>query len=270
MKYLSFRKLLTHLCLAAFVSQFLLQPSTSLARTAVANNGQLVFARQVSINNINAISGQTVFSGNRFKVANQGTAIVNLGRLGRIELGANSEFILRVSGNTIGGELKSGCMNLSAPANVGVQINTEQGLVTSSGKLPVALALGAKGKATDLSPTLGEINVAGANQTSVIKAGEFASLAANANGPQNLVRRTADACAKQNGACLVCNLNASPNATSPNANPKGPAPQNNKGGGGGIGWGLATGMAAMVAGTALAIGLTNNNRGPVRRSPFRP
>ncbi|MCY7391435.1 MAG: hypothetical protein LH647_08045, partial [Leptolyngbyaceae cyanobacterium CAN_BIN12] len=71
------------------------------ASTTAAASGQLSLARQVSINGSDAIAGQTIFSGSRVKVANQGNAVLNLGRLGRIELGADSDFALRIAGNVI-------------------------------------------------------------------------------------------------------------------------------------------------------------------------
>lgn len=215
MKYLlKSRVLLSKLCLLAL----LLPPGATLAGAPATNTGQLSFARQVSINGSDAIAGQTVFNGNWFKVASRGTAIVNAGKLGRFELGAESDFISLFSESSIGGKLNAGCLMISAPAGIGIMISTSKGTISSDGKEPVSLSVGYKGEVINVVPNLGEVEVKSGNKTENVKAGEWIALTAGAGGESNLLRRSAKECGGP-GALCACNTSSVPNTSAPAPKP---------------------------------------------------
>ncbi|MEP7341434.1 MAG: hypothetical protein ABI977_27130 [Acidobacteriota bacterium] len=208
MRYaISLRVLLSGLCTIALTYGYLLLPIQTWASTTSAASGQISLARQVSINGSNAIAGQTIFSGSRVKVANQGNAVLNLGRLGRIELGANSDFALRVAGNVIGGELTAGCVTISAPASVNIELNTAKGAITSDGKSPSSFLVGVQGIAANILPTLGTVKITTGGKTEKAAAGEFLSLISDPKGGDRLLRRPATDCGGPNAMC-ACSTSA--------------------------------------------------------------
>lgn len=97
-------------------------------------NGQLIANGPVTVNGKRAITGTTIFTDSQITVdcATGNSAIVNLGKLGRIEMVAGSKLTLRFSDGLIGGELQDGKAVISTPEGVKVSVNTPDGVVTSN------------------------------------------------------------------------------------------------------------------------------------------
>lgn len=112
--------------------------------------GQLIATGSVSVNEKQAITGTTIFTGSRIVVdcANGNSAVVNLGMLGRLELTAGARLTLRLSDGLISGELVEGKVLISTLAGVKVAINTPNGVTSAGGGeaavTPVVAALGAR------------------------------------------------------------------------------------------------------------------------------
>lgn len=98
--------------------------------------GQLAVSGSVTVNDKKAINGTSVFNNTRLGVAcaNGNRAIVNLGKLGRIEMTPGSQMVLKFSEGLISGDLVMGKITVSAPAGVRVAINTPEGISASDGK----------------------------------------------------------------------------------------------------------------------------------------
>lgn len=116
---------------------------TSLSVLAAGNSrdekqvvGQLAVSGSVTINDKKAINGTSVFNNSRLGVAcaNGNRAIVNLGRLGRVEMAPGSQMVLKFSDGVISGDLVMGKIVVNAPAGVKVAINTPEGVSASDGK----------------------------------------------------------------------------------------------------------------------------------------
>lgn len=212
MKYLyGARHFLMAFCMLAITSHLLLPFSAA----AQAGKGQLTFSRQVTINGTEATAGQTIFNGSRIQVGPGGTAVLNLGPLGRIDLGGGAEFTLRLSETTVGGDLMIGCMSISAPGGVGVVVNSNQGAITSDGSLPTAFWLGYKDGGARVIPTMGEIRTTAGNQTESAKVGDLVTLSTNAAGERSLQRRPAAECGATPGAMCACASAAIPRTSTP-------------------------------------------------------
>jgi hypothetical protein len=133
-KSLSVALMMTVSCFYSLVS------TSALAQTA-ARSGELVVAGSVMINGTQAISGATVFSESKIKTARSSGATINLGKIGRIQLGPESEMTLRFADGTIGGNLMAGRAVVSAPVGVAVSVATAEGIATADGKQPAALTV---------------------------------------------------------------------------------------------------------------------------------
>jgi hypothetical protein len=124
--------------------------------------GEIVSASKTTINGFSAISGATVFNNNRIRTGKEGAAIINLGRLGRIELGPDTDMTLRISEASIGGELRStqtGQMIVSAQKGVTVAVNAAEGVVTTDGREPAVLTIYLDGKSPRVIAHRGTANV---------------------------------------------------------------------------------------------------------------
>jgi hypothetical protein len=97
-------------------------------------NGQLIANGPVTINGNRAITGTTIFTDSNIMVdcAKGNNAIVNLGRLGRIDLVPGTKLILRFSNGLISGDLQEGKAVISTPKDVKVEVKTPDGVVTSN------------------------------------------------------------------------------------------------------------------------------------------
>jgi len=95
--------------------------------------GQLIANGPVTINGNKAITGTTVFTGSNVVVdcAKGNSAIVNLGKLGRIELVAGTKMTLRFSDGLISGAIQDGKANISTPPDVKVEVATPDGKVVT-------------------------------------------------------------------------------------------------------------------------------------------
>ena len=105
--------------------------------------GQLTATGAVTVNDKKALNGTTIFNNSRLSVACAGgnRAVVNLGRLGRVELTPGSQMVLRYSEGLISGELLMGKIMVNAPVGVKVAINTPEGVSAADGKEAAAMAI---------------------------------------------------------------------------------------------------------------------------------
>jgi hypothetical protein len=168
-----------------------------MAQSSLKATGEVVSANKTTINGFSAVSGATIFNNNRIRTGKDGAAIINLGRLGRIELGSETDLTLRISDSSIGGELRSSQIVVSARAGIAIGVNTAEGLVTSDGREPAIFTIYVDGKRPRVITHLGVANVVttGGNSQSPEKeisksprgAGQkAASTAALAISPTNL------------------------------------------------------------------------------------
>jgi len=151
-------------------SFYSLVTTTTLAQTTKVA-GDLSVTGQVTLNGAAAISGATVFSDSRVKTGQKGGAIVNLGKLGRIDLGPETEMTLSFSESTIGGNLLSGRAVVSAPTGVGISVTTSDGTAVADGKQATALTVDVSCGNTRVASVRGEAKVNSNNKVESVAAG---------------------------------------------------------------------------------------------------
>jgi len=168
---------------AGFIAFFLLTTApawaqSSLKAKAIGSKakaaGEVVSARQTTINGFSAISGATVFTDNRIKTGEHGAAVINLGNLGRIEFGPETDMTLRISEASIGGELRSNHVIVSARAGTAISINTAESVVTTDGRQPAVLTIYVNGARARVVTHLGAANVVSTGENSPAVAKESA------------------------------------------------------------------------------------------------
>jgi hypothetical protein len=166
-----------------FAVFFLLTPSPARAQSSLKVKairskakaaGEVVSARQTTINGFTAISGATVFTENRIRTGEHGAAVINLGNLGRIEFGPETDMTLRLSETSIGGELRSNHVVVSARAGTAISINTAESVVTTDGRQPAVMTIYVNGARARVVTHLGAANVVSTGENSHADAKELA------------------------------------------------------------------------------------------------
>lgn len=261
------RPFIAFICLAALLGNFLLQPIATMAKTA--KTGQLSFGKQVSVNGKETSPGQTLFSGDKIRVSGTGSAVLNLGKLGRIELGKDTEFILSISDDTIGGNLMYGCLGVLASGGVNSSVKTMKGVVSSDGTQPDSYFIGQRGNQGRLIPSLGEAKIMMDGKLETIATGESLDID-SPNGQSLMYRRNASTCTTaMTCACSLLPDLANSSKSQQQASTNSPTP-GSQGGGGGTGGGGNNNFTlplifTAVLGASMAVFFANNPGGPAVR-----
>lgn len=142
------------------------------AGTAKRSAGELSVNGAVTINGTSAISGATVFSESRIRTAANSTAIINLGRLGRLHLGPESEMTVRFSDGALGGSLTAGRAVANAPVGVAVSIVTADGVAESKGGKAASLAVDVTCGNTRVMAGRGDATLTAAGRVETVAVGQ--------------------------------------------------------------------------------------------------
>ena len=143
----------------------------SLARPG-ARSGELSIVGEVTVNGQKVISGGTIFSDSVIVTAKDSSATVSLGKLGRIELLANTSARLSFTENSIMGLLDSGRARVSTPAGVSVNLTTKDGSVTVDGSVATSFTVNTENGNTVVATQSGLAELRSGTTVTKIAAGE--------------------------------------------------------------------------------------------------
>jgi hypothetical protein len=162
----------TALMLVATVGIFQsLLTGAAMAQVSPSLAGNLSVRGSVMLNGVSVSNGATVFDGGQIKTASNGTAIISLGRMGQVELAADSDLVLKLDGTTIGGNLRTGRVTVSAPTGVGVNILTADGVAVAEGKDATVLSVDVT-CGTRVMSSRNEAKVTSGNRVEIVAAGQ--------------------------------------------------------------------------------------------------
>lgn len=91
--------------------------------------GEITVIGQVTVNGQAAVSNSTIVSGSTIETAKGSSAVVSLGKLGRVELAADSSLTLRFTEGSITGILSQGKVRVSNAAGVATTFTTKDATV---------------------------------------------------------------------------------------------------------------------------------------------
>lgn len=164
---------------------------TAMAQVTPKMAGGLSVRGSVTLNGVNASNGATVFDGGQIKTGSNGTAIINLGKLGQVELAGDSELVLKLDGGMIGGNLRSGRATVSAPAGVGVNLLTADGVAVAEGKEATVLSVDVACGNTRVISSRSEAKVTAGNRVEIVAAGQEVAVGAQASSASRCPRMAA-------------------------------------------------------------------------------
>lgn len=100
------------------------------AQTSVTS-ANLSVVGEVTVNGARAISGATIYSGSTITTSNNSSAVVNLGKAGRIELQPNSSARINFTDSSVNAGLDSGRVRLSIQPNIASTVTASNGTVVA-------------------------------------------------------------------------------------------------------------------------------------------
>jgi len=115
----------------------------------------------VMLNGEKAISGRTFFSSATISTPENSSAIINLGKLGRVSLSPNSNLSLNLSDNAISGDLTSGQVQVFNSEGVSVNIKTKDDVITNDSVKAGDVTVDVTSGTTSASNEVGDVYVNG-------------------------------------------------------------------------------------------------------------
>ena len=126
--------------------------------TGVSASGEKASAL---LNGEKAISGRTFFSSATISTPENSSAIINLGKLGRVNLSPNSNLILNLSDNAISGDLTAGAVKVYNSEGVSVNIKTKNDVITNDSATAGDVTVDVSTGTTFASNEVGDVYVNG-------------------------------------------------------------------------------------------------------------
>jgi hypothetical protein len=187
-KIAGIRRVLTITLMIAVGSLQSVVLSNAMAQVSPRLVGDLSVRGIVTINGINAASGATVLDGGRIKTGSNGSATINLGRLGQVELGSDSELVLKLENSIIGGNLRAGHAVVSAPIGIAVNVVTADGVAATEGREATLLTVDVVCGNTRIASAKSEARLTAGNRMEIVAAGQEVAVGTQTSQAPNCQR----------------------------------------------------------------------------------
>ena len=171
-----FKKALTVVIMMTVGSFSSLLTNAALAQVAPKLSGDVSVRGSVMLNGITVATGATVFSDGRVRTGSNSGATINLGKLGQVELEADSELVLRLEQNLLGGTLRAGRVTVTAPKDVSVNVLTADGIATAEGKDASVLTVDISCGNIRVMSARNEAKVTAGSRVEIVPAGQEVSV----------------------------------------------------------------------------------------------
>lgn len=166
-----FRKLIASFTALAV---FCVSSSIALAQTKDIA-GEITVSGQVTVNGQAAVSNATIISGSTIVTGSGSNAIVSLGKVGRVEVLADSNIVLNFSDNNIVAVLSSGKAKVSNAAGVATTVTTKDTTVIADSSQADNFVVEVECSHTHVDTTAGMVTMREGTMDKQIAAGTSAS-----------------------------------------------------------------------------------------------
>jgi hypothetical protein len=143
----------------------------ALAAPTQSPSGELSVVGEVSVNGTNAISGATVFTDSTVTTAKGSSAVVSLGKLGRVEILPESSVKLSFNENSVTGTLDAGRVRLSTSAGTAASVVTKDGSAVADNSQPAVFTVNVECGNTEVATQSGRVELRAGNSVKQIAAG---------------------------------------------------------------------------------------------------
>lgn len=137
--------------------------------------GEISTTGQVSVNGQTAVSNSTIVSGSTVVTGANSSAVISLGKIGRLELAADSNITLKFTDNSIVGILSSGKARVSNSAGIATTITTKDSAIIADAGQANSFAVEVECSHTHVDTTAGLITMRTGNNDKQVAAGTDAT-----------------------------------------------------------------------------------------------
>jgi hypothetical protein len=134
-------------------------------------SGDLSVVGEVSVNGTSAISGATVFSDSTVTTAKGSSAVVSLGKLGRVEVLPESSVKLSFTDAGVTGMLDSGRVRFSTSSGINASVTTKDGTAVADNSQPNVFMVDVECGNTVVSTQSGRVELRAGSAVKQIAAG---------------------------------------------------------------------------------------------------
>ena len=161
----------TAISLSLAVAMVCTYSMVALAAPQAGPSGELSVVGEVAVNGTKAISGATVFSDSTVTTAKGSSAVVSLGKLGRVEVMPESSLKLTFSEGTVTGALDAGKVRFSTSTGVAASVMTKDGSAVADNSLPNVFVVDVECGNTLVATQAGRVELRAGNAVKQIAAG---------------------------------------------------------------------------------------------------
>jgi hypothetical protein len=136
--------------------------------------GEISVTGQVTVNGQSAVSNSTVVSGSTIVTGADSSAVVSLGKLGRVELSADSSLTLKFTEGSITGILSQGKTRVSNAAGVATTVTTKDATVIANAGQANSFAVEVECSHTHVDTMSGLVTMRTGNNDKQVAAGTTA------------------------------------------------------------------------------------------------
>jgi hypothetical protein len=177
-----------------------------LAAPGQRPSGELSVSGQVTVNGQPAISGATIFSDSVVTTAANSSAVVSLGKLGRVEVLPNSSMKISFTDNGMNAMLDAGRLRVSSTSGMSALVTTKDGVVTADSAQADIFTVDVECGNTVVATQTGVAALRGSGIDSNVAAGSSASAGQAAPGTRCTKIETAPAFGHLSGGALAALL----------------------------------------------------------------
>ncbi len=161
----------TPLTLALALAILSMYSMVALAAPQQGTTGDLSVVGEVTVNGTSAISGATVFSDSTIMTGEKSSAVVSLGKLGRVELLPNTSLKLTFTDSGVSGMLDAGRVRVSSSSGIGASITTKDGTAVADNAQPNVFMVDVECGNTVVSTQSGRVELRAGSDVKQIAAG---------------------------------------------------------------------------------------------------
>jgi len=143
----------------------------ALAAPQQGPTGDLSVVGEVSVNGTSAISGATVFSDSTIATAKGSSAVVSLGKLGRVEVLPESSLKLSFTDTGVTGMLDSGRVRVSSSSGISAVVTTKDGSAVADNAQPNVFTVDVSCGDTLVATQSGRVELRAGNTVKQVAAG---------------------------------------------------------------------------------------------------
>jgi hypothetical protein len=134
-------------------------------------SGEIAVTGQVTVNGQNAVSNSSVVSGSTITTGAGSTAVISLGKVGRVELSPDTSIMLKFNDNSITGILSAGDVRVSNSIGIAATITTKDAAVIADAGQANNFEVGVECSHTHVNSFIGLVTMRSGTTDKQISAG---------------------------------------------------------------------------------------------------